>query len=247
MPRNLVNCGGCSACAQIADFSYKYARTGSAISHYADYAETVDIAHNLGILPSIVIWGALPERMYTIAAGLARLGTPVVVGPSSGLDWNRFMLGNKWDWRHWWTLATLSGKKRATEPAPRHMMVPVETKEEAVAMLTILCTRPPGIREARQATLEHYTEMFTKFFGELPDDWHLYVRADGELPMKTKGRLLKELKEKHGWEVERLAIKKVKHPDGRILDMAEFKEEYSAMGTHITHLPRLVTRSAKKG
>jgi acetyl-CoA decarbonylase/synthase complex subunit alpha len=242
MPRNLVNCGGCSACAHLVDESYKYARTGAAISYFANYAETTDEMFNL-FTPVTIIWGALPEKMYAIAAGLARAGLPIIIGPNSGFGWKRFLTGNKWDWKHWWIYDTFSHAKKCVEPSPKHMIIPVETKEEAVAMALFLVNRPTGIRDTRQTQLDNLVEMYLRTFGEMPDDLHLFVRVDFELPVKYKAVILKELREKHGWEVERFTAKKAKHPDGRVLDLAEFQQQYdSALGMPVNRLGRLLAK-----
>ena len=43
--QNILNCGGCSAYAHLADYCLKLARLASAISHYGNYAEVADYVH----------------------------------------------------------------------------------------------------------------------------------------------------------------------------------------------------------
>jgi len=136
---------------------------------------------------------------------------------------------------------TWTHEKRMTEPAPKHMLIPVETKEEAITMAANLMSRPTGIRDFRQIQLETYMDLFTMYFGEFPDDWNLFVRSDWELPLRYKSRMLTELRENHGWEVERLRARKAKHPiTGEIMDMGRFSEQYGAQGLPVTRLPRLL-------
>ena len=78
--------------------------------------------------------GPLPDRMYAIVSGLVRSGMSVVVGPISGLEWSRMMPGNKWDWQRYWVTTPLGRRRKTVEPTPKHMIIPVETKEEAVNM-----------------------------------------------------------------------------------------------------------------
>ena len=240
-PRNLMNCGGCSACGHLADMSQKYARSGSAISHYANFAETAERVYTLWI-PVMIFWGVLPDRAYALAAGFARLGVVVVMGPASGFGFQRWCVGNKWDWQNWWELETFGGKKRVVEPAPKHLIIPVETKEEAVTLAVSELMRPTDLRDARQIRLESYCEFHDKFFGGFPDDLHLFISSDWELPMRYKGGILKWLAEKKGWEVERIRIKRARHPDGRLLTMEELDREYSARTRHVTKLPRLIAK-----
>ncbi|MEK7847678.1 MAG: hypothetical protein AAB270_02010, partial [Chloroflexota bacterium] len=250
-PRNLMNCGGCSAHVHMLDESQKYSRTGSAISHYANFAETAERMYNL--FPQVlIIWGALPDRMYTIAAAFARGGVPVIVGPNSGFSWDRYLTANKWDWQHWFVYDTWGGRKRFVEPTPRHLILPVETKEEVVTLVSTMTMRTTDLRDSRQIRLETYTEFFEKFYGAVPDDIQCYISSDWELPLRYKGKLLKHLGEKQGWLTQRMKILKAKHPDGRLLTLGELAKEYSARTMHVTYIPRLISKvpreeGARKG
>ena len=68
---------------------------------------------------------------------------------------------------------------------------------------------------------EHYDA-----FGEYPEDWHFLIRSGLECPQRYKMLMLKELREKYGWEVERLTVKKARMPDGRLVDMEEYYNTY---------------------
>ena len=244
--RSLTNFGSCSAHAQIMDVLCKLVKSGGGVSHYANYAEAADyLYHWQGAF--VIMWGGLCERMYTMAAGYARIGVPVIIGPTSGFGWNRYLLGNTHDRSKWWMYDTFEGTTKAVEPGPRHLIIPVETKEEAITVGAGLLSRPSDLRDKRCINIETYLELHQKYFAELPDDWHLFVRSDMELPIRQKVRLLRELQEKHGWEVEGIRIKKARHPDGRLLTLQEYAAEYGVeIGRSITTIPRLLTKAARE-
>ncbi|MEW6033998.1 MAG: 4Fe-4S dicluster domain-containing protein, partial [Chloroflexota bacterium] len=244
--RNMMNCGACSACVHIADQAIKWPRSGAGISFYANYAESADCHYNL-LAPTLIVWGALPDRMYAIVAAWVRAGMAAVVGPNSAFSYKRHMLRSKWQWEDWWTLSQFGGRRMVVEPAPFAMILPVETKEEAITMALPAMMRPADIRDNRQIRLDTYVEYYEKFFGEFPDDWHLFVRSDWELPMRYKSRLLRVLRENRGWDIDRLRVKRARHPDGRLLDMGAFGKEYGAMAMPVTRLPRLVARTEAPG
>ncbi|MFC1944999.1 hypothetical protein ACFLX5_05960, partial [Chloroflexota bacterium] len=239
--RNLINLGGCASCTHLLAQGMKWPRIRQNISHYANFAETADscLTHTA---PVLILWGALSDRMYSVACAWARSGIAVVAGPASAFDWPRHLTGNKWDWASWWTYETDTGKKRIVEPAPRHLICPVETKEEALAIAPILLTRPAVNRERRFNTMETYLELFQEAFGSKPDDWHLYTRIEGELHRRYKASMLKELATVHGWEADRLSVTKHRHPDGRLMERDEFLKEYSALDTETTMLTRLIKK-----
>lgn len=236
-----MNCGACSACAHVIDQAMKWPRSGAGISHYGNFAETADTGHNL-IAPTAIVWGALTDRMYAIVAAWVRAGISVIVGPDSAFSWKRAMVHSKWRWEDWWSYSVLDGHKMLVDPSPSAMVIPVETKEEAITYGLVVSMRPADIRDTRQIRLETYIELFQKFFGDFPDDWHLYVRSDWELPLRYKSRMLRMLREDHGWDIERLKVKRARHPDGRLLDMGAFAASYGAMALPITRVPRLVAR-----
>ena len=236
--RCLINHGGCPAASLIIDQGLKWSRTGPAISLYANFAPIADMYHCL-IGQPLIIWGALSERMRNLATAWARSGAPVVVGPASAFGWKRFLLGNKWDWERWWSYIMMAGggagdykdmapdEKRHHEPAPKHMIIPVETKEEAIATIVIVGNKPCMVFDARQPNLETYIEVCNRAFGEYPDDWHQYVRSDLDLPQRQKPAMLRKLREEHGWEIERVRVTKQVAPDGRMLTREEFANKFS--------------------
>jgi acetyl-CoA decarbonylase/synthase complex subunit alpha len=236
--KNLVNHGGCSACAHILNQQMNWSRTGPAISGYANYAPIADCGHNLVSQP-LLVWGALPERMQAIVAAWARAGQAVVVGPASAFGWKRFLVGNKWDPERWWSYIMMAGggagdyahmapdEKRYHEPTPKNIIIPVETKEEALTAILIMSNRPCAVYDFRVINLEVYMKEHYDAFGEYPDDdWPFLIRTGLECPQRYKTLMLKELREKHGWEVERMTVKKARMPDGRLVDMKEYYDKY---------------------
>jgi acetyl-CoA decarbonylase/synthase complex subunit alpha len=246
--KNLLNCGACSATHHLHDWVPKWVRTGTFVSHYGNFAETMDVMYPLW-LGATIIWGANVERMYAIAAALARAGHPVVVGPASEWGWKRFLLGDKWDWRKWWIYDILEKRRRITEPAKKHLIIPVETKEEAITMAKGCIFYCSSVADTQVPHLELYLEWSDTFFGEFPDDWYKYIRGPLEFPLRFKARMIKDLGEKYGWETGRMVVTKARHPDGRLMTFDEFRREYSASdGRGTTFLPhRLRERKLEPG
>ncbi len=239
--KGLVNFGGCSAISHVPAAIYRGALVGSGYTPRANWTQVVDYLY--ARLPVVVIlWGAETEDMYAVASGLVRAGIPVVVGPS-GFRFVRFMLGDKYDRERWWMYDGITGDKKEVEPCPLHMLVPVETKEEAIAMSAKLLHRPLALRDPRLASLEAANESHTEFFGEYPDDWHLYVRSEQELHVMRRMELLRKLEREHGWEIEGMRIKRARHRSGELMDMEEYNKRYGIqLGRYSTLVPRLITR-----
>jgi acetyl-CoA decarbonylase/synthase complex subunit alpha len=245
LARNLINCGGCSSQVHIIDEFFKVARLGGAVSHYANFIETADYTYNR-INYFIIMWGVLPERMQTLALGFARGGIPVILGPASGFQFDAYMLGNQHDRSKWWMYDGISGRKREVEPGPQHLIIPVETKEEALTMASKLLMRPLDLRDSRLSNIETYIDFHRKFFGDYPTDWPLYVRSEQELPPRSRAKLLKILKENYGWVIEGHRAKKAKHRDGRLLDIETYVREYGIeQGHYATCVQKLVVKKGE--
>ena len=85
------------------------------------------------------------------------------------------------------------------------------------------------------------------FFGELPDNWHWYVHSNADLPIKSRAKLLKILREEHGWETDYARVFKAKHRDGRLLDIWRFNQEYGVgESRYYTHTPELLSKKGKQ-
>jgi acetyl-CoA decarbonylase/synthase complex subunit alpha len=87
------------------------------------------------------------------------------------------------------------------EPAPEHMMITAETKAEVLPLLAKLCFRPSDNSLGRAIKLTHYIELSEKYLKKMPDDWHIYVRNEADLPVAKKEHLMKLLEEK-GWKID---------------------------------------------
>ena len=239
--KGLVNFGGCTAISHVPAAIYRGALVGSGYTPKANWTQIADYLY--ARLPVVVImWGAATEEMYAIAAGLVRSGIPVVIGPS-GFKFKRYFLGDKDDRSKWWMYDGVTGEKKEVEPCPMHMLVPVDTKEEAIAMCAKLLHRPLALRDPRLASLEAENEAYKNFFGEYSDDWHLYVRSEQELHVMRRAELLRKLGQEHGWEIEGMKIKRARHRSGELMDMQEYNKRYGIqLGRYSTLVPRLITR-----
>ncbi len=246
-PRAVANYGGCSACMALPMVTVKYSRGGTGVTTVANYVENVDEAQPI-FVSGTIIWGSLPDRMYSIARGLIRSGQPVVVGPLSGLEekWKGLMPGNKWDWKRYYSYDALTRKKRVVEPFPKHLCMVAETKEEAVNLACgyEMMVMTPFIM--RMAILESWLETHERAFKELPDDWYKYVRSLTDLPVVSRMRLVVELLTKYGWQLDGLQVTGIPHPDGRKLPQKQFIQEYSAITLPNTKNPRFFIRPKER-
>jgi len=245
LPRNAIYHGSCSAHCLMTESSAHWARTGVHISHYANFIQVADVVYRLMRTPSI-LWGQTPDRMFSIASGLARTGETVIVGPVSGYEWNRFLLGNQYDRSKWHIWDTATGRNIETEPNFEHLIIPVETKEEALVMLFNCLFHPSDISTYRILRFTRYLEDHQNWFGELPDNWFWFVKTNADLPIKMRSKLLKVLREQYGWETDYARVFKAKHRDGRLLDVWTFNREYGiAEARYFTHTPELLSRKGK--
>jgi len=242
----IVNCGSCSALSHIARGFYKYTHVIARTPMMANFTEQAD--YIFGKLPcAVIMWGPVSEKMYAMASGYARLGATVVMGPH-GTKYNRSLMGNVEKRENWWCYDGFTGKKHEVEPCPPHLIVPVETKEEALVMVTRLLFRTNDFRDGRISKFDSYLTMYEDYFNKLPEDFHKYVRSDAELPWTKKHKLLRILREKYGWETEKGTIIKAKHPDGRLLPPDEFAEEYGIrVGQYSTFLEKLILKEEARG
>jgi len=236
-PRALINCGACTA-TSLANNMYMYSRAAGGIPLYGGIPEVAE--GSLYSTFSLLVWGALSDRMYATVAAYARLGFRVVLGPISGWS-TRLMPGNKYDRSKWWVYHGDDGHKRETEPVPPHLIIPVETKEEALTALAESFMTISEMREGRGARLDLVMEMYRLFYDQLPPDWHLYVRSHLDIPTRHRIRLIKMLREEYGWEGESLKLHKARNRDGELLTLSQFNTSYGMeLGRYHTRLKRLL-------
>lgn len=244
-PRSIINCGACTAIS-LANNMYMYSRAAGGIPLYGGIPEVGE--GSLYSTFSMLVWGALPDRMYAAAAAYARLGIRTVVGPASGWTWDRYLLGNRYDRSKWWVYHGDDGGKRETEPVPEHLIIPVETKEEALTMLAHTFFGPAEMREGRATRLDLLFELYRTFYGGQPEDWHLLVRSHLDIPMRHRIRLIKQLREEYGWEGEGTKLTKARNRDGKLVSLSEFNTSYGMeLGRYHCRLRRLLPKHIRGG
>jgi len=206
----LVNVGSCVANSHITGAAIKIANIFAKRPLRANYEEIADYIYNrVGAVG--VAWGAMSQKAAAIAAGCWRLGIPVVVGPH-GSKYRRMLLGRKEREEDWMVYDARTGDKVYTGPAPEHLFQSAETVEEAIVMIAKLSMRPNDTSKGRAVKLSHYIDLHQRYYGAMPDDIHLYVRRDVDIPFTMKDEIVKALQEK-GWVDGKIAL-----PDPTLLD-----------------------------
>jgi len=197
----IVNVGSCVANAHIAGAAIKIANIFAKRSLRANYEEIADYIHNrVGAVG--LAWGAYSQKAAAIASGFWRLGIPVIVGPH-GAKYRRMLLGRKDREEDWNVYDARTGDRVNVGPAPEHLFYAAETKEEAMVMIAKLCMRPNDTTKGRAIKLTHWIDLHKRLYGTLPDDIHLYVRNELDIPITMKDEIRKILKEKN-WKENRI-------------------------------------------
>ncbi len=193
----LVNVGSCVANSHISGAAIKIANIFAKRNLRANYKEIADyILNRVGAVG--VAWGAMSQKAASIASGFWRLGVPVIVGPH-GAKYRRMLLGRKDKEEDWYVYDARTGKKVYVGPVPEHLFYAAETKEEAMVMAAKLCMRANDTTKGRAIKLTHYVDLYKKYYGRLPDDLHLFVRREADIPITMKDEIVKEL-ERRGWK-----------------------------------------------
>lgn len=143
----------------------------------------------------------MSQKAASIATGFNRLGIPAVVGPH-GSKYRRAFLGRPYRDEDWMIYDVKTGQKVRIEPAPQDLLVAAETIEEALPLIAKLCMRPADTDRGRAIKLTHYIDLSLKYLGKMPDDWHLFVRTEADLPLAKREELLKLLEDEHGWKID---------------------------------------------
>jgi len=156
-------------------------------------------------------WGAMSQKAAAIAAGCWRLGIPVVVGPH-GAKYRRMLLGDVSNEEDWKVYNARDGKEAYIGPVPEHLFYAAETKEEAIVMISKLVMRPNDTNKGRAVKLTHYIDLHKRHYGAMPDDLHLYVRRQQDIPFTMRDEVMKALEEK-GWVEDHIGS-----PDPTLLD-----------------------------
>ncbi|MDP3105846.1 MAG: CO dehydrogenase/acetyl-CoA synthase complex subunit alpha [Candidatus Methanoperedens sp.] len=197
---NLINTGPCVSNAHIAGTTIKVAAIFAGKKTSGNYEEIADyILTRVGAVG--LAWGAYSQKAFAIGTGCNRLGIPVVIGPH-GSKYRRVYLGRNYRKKDWKVFDARDGSVVDIEPAPEHLMITCQTKEEVLPMLAKLCIRPSDNNFGRAIKLSNYIELSEKYLGKMPDDWQVYVRSEGDLPIAMREKLLKQLEEVHGWKID---------------------------------------------
>jgi acetyl-CoA decarbonylase/synthase complex subunit alpha len=206
----LVNIGSCVSNAHITGATIKIANIFAKRSLRGNYEEIADYVYNrVGAVG--IAWGAMSQKAASIAAGCWRLGIPVIVGPH-GSKYRRNLLGRKDIEEDWITYDARTGDEMYVGPSPEHLFYAAETLEEAIVMAAKLSMRPNDTTKGRAVKISHYIDLHKKYYDTMPDDVHLYVRREADIPFTMKEELIGILKE-NGWQEGRIGM-----PDPTLLD-----------------------------
>ncbi|MEM3382639.1 MAG: CO dehydrogenase/acetyl-CoA synthase complex subunit alpha [Nitrososphaerales archaeon] len=193
----IVNTGSCVSNAHIMGAAVKIANIFAKRKLRGNFEEIADyILNRIGAVA--IAWGAQHQKAAAIATGANRLGIPVILGPQ-GAKFRRAFLGRQDKKEKWMVYNARTGEKVYAGPAPEHLLYVAETKEEAMVTAARLVMRPNDTSKGRMIKLSHYIDLHQKLYGMIPDDFHLFVRNESDLPITMKDQLLKILKERK-WE-----------------------------------------------
>ena len=194
----VVNVGSCVSNSHITGAAIKIANIFAALPLRANYEVMADyVLNRVGAVG--VAWGAYSQKAASIATGCNRLGIPVIVGPH-GSKYRRLYLSRKEedDWR------VMDARKKQIvdtgEPSPEHLLYVCETKEKLMVTIPKLCIRKNDTPQGRAIKLNHYISLYKKYMGGgLPEDLHLYVRRDADIPLVYK-KEVKAYLDSIGWK-----------------------------------------------
>ena len=190
----ILNVGSCVSNPHIAGAAIKIASIFAKRSLRGNYEEIADyVLNRVGAVG--IAWGAMSQKAASIASGFWRLGVPVIVGPH-GSKYRRMLLGRKDREEDWYVYDARTGDRVYVGPAPEHLFIAVETKEEAMVMIAKLCIRPNDTSKGRAIKLTHYVDLHKRLYGIMPDDINLFVRTATDIPVTMKDEILKILEEK---------------------------------------------------
>lgn len=194
----VVNVGSCVANSHITGAAIKIANIFAALPLRGNYEVMADyVLNRVGAVG--VAWGAMSQKAASIGTGCNRLGIPVVLGPHSS-KYRRLYLSRKEedDW------SVMDARKKEIvdtgEPSPEHLAYVCETKEKAMPVIAKLCIRKNDTPQGRAIKLNHYISLHRKYIGGgLPEDLHLFVRRDADIPLVYKKEVRAHLQE-IGWQ-----------------------------------------------
>jgi acetyl-CoA decarbonylase/synthase complex subunit alpha len=194
----VVNVGSCVANSHISGAAIKIANIFAALPLRANYEVMADyVLNRVGAVG--IAWGAYSQKAAAIATGFNRLGVPVILGPHSS-KYRRLYLSKKEEdeWK------VMDARKKQIvdtgEPSPEHLAYVCETKEKAMVMIPKLCIRKNDTPQGRGIKLNHYISLYKRYMGGgLPEDLHIFVRRDADIPLVYK-REVKAYLQEIGWK-----------------------------------------------
>ncbi len=190
---SVVNVGSCVANSHIAGAAIKIASIFAKRNLRGNYEEIADYIHNrVGAVG--ISWGAMSQKAASIAAGFWRLGVPVIVGPH-GSKYRRMLLGRADREKDWMVWDARTGNRVQIAPAPEHLFYAVETMEECMVMTAKLCIRPNDTSKGRAIKLSHYIDLHETYYGFFPDDVHMFIRRESDIPITLKDKIKAQMKE----------------------------------------------------
>ena len=221
-----LNVGSCVSNSHITGAAIKVAAIFGGRNITGNYEEIADyILNRVGAVG--LAWGAYSQKAASIGTGCNRLGVPVIVGPHGG-KYRRALIGRPYDKEKWNVLDARNGEVMPIPPVPEFMMTTAETAGEVLPMLAKNCIRPSDNNMGRMIKLTHYMELCEKYLGRMPDDFHVFVRSEADLPLAKRESLLKMLEAEHGWEIDWKKKKIIKGP--------AMKTDVSAQPTNVQRL-----------
>jgi acetyl-CoA decarbonylase/synthase complex subunit alpha len=210
----LTNVGSCLSNAHILGAAVKIPAIFARRDLRANFEEIADyILNRVGAVG--LVWGTYSQKALAIGTGLNRWGIPVILGPS-GSKYRRLYMGRKDKEEDWEIFNARNGDKVTVDPTPEHLTYVAESKEECIVAIARLVMRPNDTTKGRMIKLAHYIDLHKKYMGKEPEDLHLYIRTEGDIPSNQKDEIKKMLKKKKWKEkvipdptlVERLVWKK---------------------------------------
>jgi acetyl-CoA decarbonylase/synthase complex subunit alpha len=197
----LTNVGSCVANAHIAGAAIKVASIFAGRNLRGNFEEIADyVLNRVGAVG--IAWGAMSQKAASIATGFNRMGVPVIVGTESS-KYRRTFLGREDQKEKWQLHDARTGDTVEGEPAPLHLLYVADSKDDAIVAAAKLCLRPNDTSKGRQIKLTHYVDLHKKYMGSMPDDLHLFVRTEADIPITMKDEILAILKENE-WEPKRI-------------------------------------------
>ncbi|MFX1254242.1 MAG: CO dehydrogenase/acetyl-CoA synthase complex subunit alpha [Promethearchaeota archaeon] len=197
----LVNVGSCVANGHITGAAIKVASIFARRNLKGNYEEIADyILNRVGAVG--IAWGAYSQKAASIATGCNRLGIPVIVGPH-GWMYRRMYVGDPDKRENWMVYDAKTGEKVYVGPTPDSLLYVAESYEDLIVSTARMCMRPNDLFKGRSIKISHYWELHEKYLGAPPDDIHLFVRDERDIPITLKDEIMPMLKEKN-WQPTRI-------------------------------------------